>query len=316
MRVEEHQQTEVTYGDHVRGESLEVISAYSPTLNPALCKPLDGRTVVRSPQQLRIHGALAELGLTVTTEELNEAVRLDTRSSQEPILIATDGTILEGLGRWKVALLNGKQEIHCIEYQLSDEDCLRFILIHHQPRRGWNAFVRTRLALTLEPVLQQRALENMRVGGKYKGLANLPNLHRIDVRQEVSKLAGVGARTVGNVKIIVKFAHPRLVEALRSGTLTINGAIQLCKFSRSEQVEQFSRSREERAISKVIRRAIAQSKGETQPDIASLLEALQRQEQHQPGSVEVRLGMLQRTVIVLGRDMTAAKQSQKELKLT
>ena len=56
--------------------------------------------------------------------------------------------------------------------------------------------------------------------------------------------------------VIVMFAHPRLIAALNGGMLAVNGAIQLCKFPRSEQVEQFSRSREERAMNTVICQAM------------------------------------------------------------
>jgi len=316
LRTDERQQNDVARGvDYVSGDLLETMSAYSPAFNSAVNKRLRGHPVVRSPRELRLHRALDELRLTATGEEFNEAARRGTRSLQEPVLIAACGTILAGIGQWRLALFEGTQEIHCIEYLLNEDECLEFILRFHQPRRVWNAFVRTSLALTLEPVLQQRALENMRGGGKYKGWANLPDLHRIDVRQEISKLAGVGARTVSNVKAIVKSAHPRLIEALNGGTLTVNGAIQLCKFPRSEQAEQFSRSREERAIKKVIRQAIAQPNRETRPDTASLLEALMQQEAQQPGSVDVRIGNLRRTVLVLGQDQSSGPRSQRELKL-
>ena len=52
--------------------------------------------------------------------------------------------------------------------------------------------------LKLEPFFQQKALDNMRAGGKYKGLGNLPEAGHIDVRQEIAGAAGVGARNVSN----------------------------------------------------------------------------------------------------------------------
>src|SRR5881296_1631202 len=94
---------------------------------------------------------------TGAIEEFNEAARLKDQTVAEPILITTNGTILAGIGRWRLALFEGKQEIHCIEYVLTEEESLEFILTYHQPRSGWNAFVRTCLALTLEPSLQQKA---------------------------------------------------------------------------------------------------------------------------------------------------------------
>src|SRR5215470_10535207 len=133
-----------------------------------------GRPVVRCPQQLRLHRALDELGISGVIHDLNDASLLRDEPMPEPILITMSGTILAGFGRWRSAFFDGRPEIHCIEYPLSDDQALQFILNHHQPQRGWSAFIRIRLALTLEPHFQQRALENMRAGGKYKGSANLP----------------------------------------------------------------------------------------------------------------------------------------------
>jgi hypothetical protein len=60
-------------------------------------------------------------------------------------------------------------------------------------RRGLNDFVRIRFALTMEPHLEQKALDNMRAGGKLKGFANLPEARHIDVEKEIARIAGVRA---------------------------------------------------------------------------------------------------------------------------
>jgi hypothetical protein len=276
----------------------------------------EARPIPRSPGNLRLHRALGELDLIDVLEELNEAARLNDQCAAEPILITTNGTILAGFGRWRLALLEGRHEVHCIEYPISEEESLQFILNHHKPRRGWNAFVRIRLALTLEPYFQKRALDNMRAGGKYKGWANLPEAQHIDVRQAIARAAGVGARNVSNVKTILKNAHPRLMAALLNGTLTINGAMQLCKLPKAEQLEHFIRQSEDHEINKVIRRSIARSsKEEASLDAAAVLDALQQQEARHPGSVVVRVGRFQRTVVVIGQDLLASAHSQGALQL-
>jgi len=283
---------------------------------PLALNQAGGRPVVRSPENLRLHRALAELNLIDVVEELNEAARLKDQSPAEPILITTSGTILAGFGRWRLAVFEGRHEVHCIEYPISEEESLQFILSHHKPRRGWNAFVRIRLALTLEPDLQQRALDNMRAGGKCKGLANLPAAQHMDVRQQIADAAGVGTRNVSNVKMIRKNAHPRLITALLNGTLTINGAMKFCKLPKAEQLEHFIRHSEERETNKVIRRSITRSKKEKiSPDVGAVLDALQQQEARQPGSVVVRVGRLRRTMILVGQDLLTGPYSQKELEL-
>jgi hypothetical protein len=166
----------------------EVIPAVPPqSFNPTVMSRVEGRPVVRPPGQLRLHRALEELDWIGVIDEFNDVARLTNPSVSEPILITTNGTILAGFGSWRSAVLDRRQEINCIEYPLSEDQSLQFILIHHQTRRGWNDFVRIRLALTLEPNLQQKAFDNMRAGGKFKGLANLPEAQHIDVRQEVAR---------------------------------------------------------------------------------------------------------------------------------
>jgi hypothetical protein len=154
----------------------------------------------------------------------------------------------------------------------------------------------------------------MRAGGKYKGSANLPEAQHIDVRQQIACVAGVGARNVSNVKTILEVAHPRLLEALRDGTLTINRALQFCKLSRAEQLEQFIHYSEERAINKLIRRSMPQGKEKKASlDVVAVIEALQRMETGQPGSVVVRVSRHKRTVVLVGQDLLAGLPFQREL---
>jgi hypothetical protein len=301
-----------------RSNAGEVVTAVPPqsSFNPTERSRFEGCPVVRSPEQLWLHRAVEEFGCTAEIDEFNNAARLTKSPVTEPILITTNGMILAGFGRWRLAVLERTQEIHCIEYSLSEDESLQFILTHHQTRCGWNAFVRIHLALTLEPNLQQMALDNMRAGGKYKGWANLPDVQRIDVRQQVADAAAVGARNVTNVKTLLKLAHPRLIEALRNGTLTINRAIQFCKSPRAEQLEKFISYSEERATNRVIRRSIARPNEDTiGPDFVTVLDALQHQEARQPGSVAVRVGRHERTVVLIGQDLFARPHSQKEAKL-
>ncbi|HWW14786.1 MAG TPA: hypothetical protein VN310_09020 [Candidatus Dormibacteraeota bacterium] len=301
----------------LRPNAEEIISAVPlQSFYPAAMSQLEGRPVVRSPEQLRLHRALEDLGWCGVIDELNAASQLTHLSVAEPILIMTDGTILAGIGRWRAAVFDGKHEINCIEYSLGEDEALQFIIRHHQSQRGWNAFIRIRLALRLESYFQKRAHDNMSAGGKYKGSASLPEAY-IDVRQEIARVAGVCGRNVSNVKTVLQTAHPRLIEALRDGTLTINRAILFCKLPRPEQLEHFIRHEEERATSKVIRRSVPRPKGaKISPDIVTVLDALQHQEARQPGSVVGRVGRHKRTVILIGQDLFAGPGSQEELKLT
>lgn len=86
---------------------------------------LEGRPVVRSPEQLCLHRALKEIGWTGVIDEFNGAALPENQSVPEPIVIMRDGTILAGFGKWRLALFEGRQEeLHCIEYPLTEEESL------------------------------------------------------------------------------------------------------------------------------------------------------------------------------------------------
>jgi len=267
---------------------------------------------VRQPEQLRPPHALVELGWSDLKDERNDAARLKIQSVPEPILITTEGTILAGFWRWHLALVENREEIHCIEYPLKEEESLQFILAYHQPRRGWNDFVRIRLALTLEPHFRQRALENMRAGGKCKGSTNLSEADRMDVRREVAKAAGTGTGNVDKVKAILHSAHPNINAALLNGLLTIHRAWQWRSLPKLQQKAEFARYEEERIQRKILRDCLGRAPN-ISPDPAQAIEALQKLEARQPGSIAVRITRSRRTVVILGQDLLEAFDAQKEL---
>jgi hypothetical protein len=291
----------------------EVVSAVPQSFNPTAMSRLEGRAVVRSPQQLRLHPAMKELGWTGVIDELNDAARLKDHSVPEPVLITTKGTILAGFGRWRLAMLEGRHEIRCIEYSLGDDEALQFILTHHQTRCGWNAFVRIRLALTLEPYLQQRAVDNMRAGGKYKGSTNLSEADRIDARQRIAKRAGTGIGNVSKVKAILRSAHPNIIAALQNGLLSIHRAWLWTKLPKLQQRVEFARYEEERTQRKILHEFLPKP-ASVSLDPAQVIEALQRLEARQPGSIAIRTSRrLRRTVVILGQDFSRLPGAQKEL---
>ena len=257
------------------------------------------------------------MNLANSLVELTELKHAGGRSLAQPILITTNGTIISGFRDWQAALSDPSATVDCIEYSLSDEEALQFILIHHRPRRFWNSFIRIRLALELEPYFRAKAVANQSHGGKFKGSANLPKAECMEARREVARLAGVGARNVTHVKTILKKAHPRLLDGLDTGTLSINRAVQLCNLPRAEQVELLLSCAVERATSKVTRQAIAQPRIEGPgKDAGAVLKLLQEHEIREPGSIVVRPGDRRETVILLGRDLLADLSCEAEPNLT
>ena len=219
--------------------------------------------LARNPNDLRLHPSIDSLGL-LDLEMLNSTAR-GGDSSGGLTAVNVEGIILFGADVWLKAMLDGLKSIECIQCSLSEHDALMFILRRLGPRRGWPAFNRISLALTLEPVFQGKALTNIRAGGKYKALAILPEANRIDVRQEIADVAGLGVRNVSKVKIILARSAPAIREALRNGLLSINKAERWASLSWKEQTQQFSAYDEERSHGRIIRKAVGPLPIETPP---------------------------------------------------
>jgi hypothetical protein len=294
--------------------AVELVSARAQqSFNPTAMSRLEGRPVVRFPEQLRLHRVLEEFGWTGVIDELNDAARLKDQSVPEPILITTNGTILAGFGLWRLAVFERRHEIHCIEYAIGEDESLQFILTHHQTRRGWNDFVRIRLALTLEPNLQQRARDNMSAGGKYKGSTNLSEADRIDARPRIAQRAGTGVGNVSKVNAILRSAHPNIITALQNGLLSIHRAWLWSKLPKLQQRVEFARYEEERTQRKILHEFLPKP-ASVSLDPAQVIEALQRVEAQQPGSIDIRASRRRRrTVVILGQDFSRLPANQKEL---
>jgi hypothetical protein len=253
---------------------------------------LEMRWVTRFPKELRLHPAFQQVRGISTVDDLNSAGLVKDEpiaNRANPVLITKQGVILAGFGRWRIALLEGTPEINCIEYPIGEDEALSFILSRHRACRRWNRFVLIRLALTLEPALQEKALKNMQAGGKYKGSAILPKAQHIDVREKIGNLAGVSAHYVSDVKALLRAAHSTLIDALTNGTLSIPGAMRLTKYLKIEQLERFTQEIEEKDLDKVIRKYVKKNYNtNVRPDVIGVLEALLKRETQEPGSVRLR----------------------------
>jgi hypothetical protein len=293
---------------HVLAPASELRLSVSASGNETLLSPListgrnglGGHQVVRSPGALRLHPAFNDLNLSGWL--INSESQGKPQDVHEPILITNQDILLAGFAEWHAAVCAGQGKIVCTECALNPDEALQLILTLHRPRAAWNDFTRIELALEQEPYFQSKALANQIAGGKYKGLANLPKAQHIDVREEIADLAGVCSRTVGNVKWILKKAHPSTVEALHNGTITINAALEICKVAATRQVEELARYLARRANNKTYREYIDKLQVEQlSADLSVFLASLQQFEAANPGSVEVRSGTGKKTVIIIGK---------------
>lgn len=132
-------------------------------------------------------------------------------------MITQNRTIIDGYCRWEIARRYGRPTVTCIEYDLTEEEALYWLLCRHRRVEGLNAFCRILLALDLEPWLSEQARRNQSAGGRIKGASKLTEAEKLDVRSEIAATAGVSVGNVTKVKQVLATAHTELQDALRGG---------------------------------------------------------------------------------------------------
>ena len=215
--------------------------------------------------ELNPHPAYVRHHLAVPAHKLSALAERGDLAFREPLTITKGGTIIDGYGRWELARHQGRSTLPCLEYDLSLTEALQWILRTHQHSAGLNAFNRIMLALDLESSFQERARSNQRAGGKYKGSSNLTEAEKLDVRSEISAAAGASVGNVSEVKNLIMSAHSELLEALRSGEISIHRAYLWSQATPEEQKEQLWQHRTDNGIKRTIRHLVSRHRSKSAP---------------------------------------------------
>jgi hypothetical protein len=195
-----------------------------------------GRMVMRSTDTLKPHPSLLKLNLWPTNERLLALEKLGEAIYEQPLLITRENVIVDGYARWLIARRQQRATLLCIEYPLTEQEALQRILQNHCRQEWLKAFCRVQLALELEPWFRAQAQANQSAGGKQKGSSKLTEDRRVDCRKQIATLAGVSTGNVTKVKQILRSdVVPELIEALRSGEISIHRAWTLSKLPIAEQ---------------------------------------------------------------------------------
>ena len=173
-----------------------------------------------------------------------------------PSTVTASGIIVDGYARWELARRQGRETILCLEYDLSDEEALRWLIQMHSPSECLNGFCRSLLALDLEPSLQDAARANQRTGGQNKGLSNLTEAQKVDVRSEIAAIASVSAGSLTKAKRILNSAVPEIQEAARAGEISVHKASQWSSESPDQQLAKLEEHRSSKGTDLVSRRRI------------------------------------------------------------
>jgi hypothetical protein len=206
--------------------------------------------------ELRPHPSYVRHQLSVSSSQLSALAALGSLALREPIVVTHNLTIIDGYARFQLAQHQKWETLLCLEYDLTEEEALRWLIQGHRPSWGLNAFSRVLLVLDLEPLLQERASENQRIGGQHKGLSNLTEAQKVDCRSELAAAAGVSPGNIRKVKQLIESAHPVIKQALKAEEISIHLAWQWRRLPAQQQLEKFEEYRSRKGTNQTSRRLI------------------------------------------------------------
>jgi len=206
--------------------------------------------------ELRQHPSYVRHGLSPSAAQLSALAAIGELAFREPIVITPNGLIVDGQARFELAQRQRRETVLCLEYELSEEEALRWLIQRHRPSQGLSAFNRALLALDLEPSLQETARANQHWGGQNKGSSSLTEAQTVDVRSKIAADAGVSPGTLDKVRKVVKSADPKIREATRAEEISIHMACQWCRLSAHQQSKELEEYRGRKGTNQTSRRLI------------------------------------------------------------
>jgi transcriptional regulator with XRE-family HTH domain len=153
--------------------------------------------------------------------------------------------------------LQGRAIVECVEYNISEEEALRRLLLCHRPCPGLPPFTRIAMARDLVKSLREKARQHQQAGNKSKGSSKLTEAEKVEVRKEIAAAAGVSVGTLSHALKVLKAGDPEILRALCNGEIKIDRAWRWSKESRSQQRESLKHYRRHRGMERVAEKLVA-----------------------------------------------------------
>ena len=159
-------------------------------------------------------------------------------------LVIWNGTIIDGHNRYEICQ---KQKIafDTQDIEFADDNEAKIWIIKNQfGRRNINNATRAMLALELEPLIKEKAKENLsESGGDRKsetaksGLQNsVKAIKPINTQKEVADIAGLSHSTIHEAKKVKESGNQEVIDKMKAGTMSIHKAYKEVMPKRETQV--------------------------------------------------------------------------------
>ncbi len=205
----------------------------------------------------------------------------------------------DALVLWGEVLIDGHNRYdicrkHNIEFRTvqntnfaSLDDVMLWVIDNHLARRSVSDYQRGVLALRKKDIVTartaQKAAEPESQTDAPAEASKAPESPPWNTREDVAKAARVSSNTISQIERIQKAATPQLVEAVRSGTISINAAANVASLPEAVQIaavaggrkelQQAARQvREQKAGSRPPKEPAADTEGDLRAQVAALRE--------------------------------------------
>lgn len=163
-------------------------------------------------------------------------------------LVLWKDTLIDGHNRYEICRKHGI-EFRTVQNNSFDslEDVMLWMIDNHLARRSVSDFQRGLLALRKKEIVTARMAQKMAEDPP------APSPDDIDsrppppwnTREEVAKAARVSSNTISQIERIQKAATPQLVEAVRTGAISINAAANVAQLPQEAQIAAVAGGRKE-----------------------------------------------------------------------
>ena len=149
-------------------------------------------------------------------------------------LVVWNGLLVDGHNRYEICTKHNTP-YRTVERDFADRDeAIEWIIKNQFGRRNLPAYERARLALRLKPIIAERAKENQ---GERTDICQKSDRSSIDTKKELARAAGVSHDTIAKVERIEKQAPKPVINASRSGAISVNTAYQVAKMEPEQKRE-------------------------------------------------------------------------------
>ncbi len=163
-------------------------------------------------------------------------------------LVLWGDVLIDGHNRYDICTRHGI-EFRTVQNTTfnSLDDVMLWVIDNHLARRSVSDYQRGVLALRKKDIvtarIAQRAAEPEAQAAP--DAAKAPESPPWNTREDVAKAARVSSNTISQIERIQKAATPQLVEAVRSGTISINAAANVASLPESVQIAAVAGGRKE-----------------------------------------------------------------------